>query len=95
MTDRHYVGNIGTEILVNCGSEITGATNLKLKVKKPDGTEVEWTAAIDGTDHLKYTTLAADFSVAGTYFLQASLTLGGWSGLGKTAQFEIHDPYTG
>ena len=95
MTSKYYVGDIGTEIMVDCGYTITEATNLKLKVKKPDGTEVEWTAAIDGTDHLKYTTIADDFSVAGTYFLQASLTLGGWSGLGETAQFEIHDPYTG
>lgn len=95
MTSKYYVGDTGTEILVDCGSTITGATNTKLKVKKPDGTTVEWTATIDGTDYLKYTTLSADFSVAGTYFLQASLTLGGWSGLGETAQFVIYDPYTG
>ena len=60
---------------------------------KSDGTEVEWTAVIDGTDHLKYTTLVDDFSVPGTYFLQASLTLGGWSGLGETAQYIVYDPY--
>lgn len=95
MAGKHYVEDIGTEILVDCGSTITGATNLKLKVKKPDGSTAEWTAAIDGTDHLKHTSEAGDFSVAGTYFLQAGLTIGGWTGLGETAQFEIYDPYTG
>ncbi len=93
MTDKYYVGDTGTDIIVDCGTAITGATNTKLKVKKSDGTEVEWTAVIDGTDHLKYTTLVDDFSVPGTYFLQASLTLGGWSGLGETAQYIVYDPY--
>jgi len=94
MTDKYYVGDIGTDIIVDCGSTITGATNTKLKVRKPDGTEVEWTATIDGTDNLKYATIADDFSVAGTYLLQASLTLSGWAGLGETAHFIIYDPYT-
>lgn len=93
MTDKYYVGDTGTDIIVDCGTAITGATATTLKIKKPDGTEVTWTAIIDGTDHLKYTTLIDDFSVPGTYFLQASITLGGWTGLGETAQFMIYDPY--
>jgi hypothetical protein len=91
---KYYVGDIGTEIIVDCGTAIGGATNLKLKVKKPDSTEVEWTATIDGTDNLKYTTVSGDFNLSGTYFLQAALTLSGWSGLGESAQFIVHDPYT-
>jgi len=93
MTDKYYVGDTGTDIIVDCGTAITGATNTKLKVKKPDGSEVEWAATIDGTDNLKYTTLISDFSVPGTYILQASLTLGGWTGLGESAQFMIYDSY--
>lgn len=94
MTNKYYVGDVGTDIIVDCGSTITGATDLKLKVKKPDGSTVEWTAAIDGTDNLKYTTIAGDFNLAGTYFLQSSLTLGGWSGLGEVAQFVVNAHYT-
>lgn len=93
MTNKYYVGDIGTDIIVDCGSTITGATATTLKVKKPDGAEVEWAASIDGTDHLKYTTLIDDFSVPGTYFLQASLTLGGWTGLGETARFIVYEHY--
>ena len=31
---RHYIGEIGTEIIVDIGVDITGATPTKLKVKK-------------------------------------------------------------
>lgn len=93
MTNKYYVGDVGTDIIVDCGSTIIGATDTTLKVKKPDGTEVEWIATIDGATNLKYTTIAGDFSVSGTYFLQASLALGGWTGLGETVQFVIYDPY--
>ena len=41
MTDKYYVGDTGTDIIVDCGTAITGATNTKLKVKKSDGTEPE------------------------------------------------------
>jgi len=95
MTNKYYVGDVGTEIFVDCCLNITGATNTKLMIKKPDDTQVEWTATIDGTNHLKYTVVAGDFNIAGTYLLQASLTIGGWSGLGETAQFTVYDPYKG
>lgn len=88
-----YVGDIGTVILVDCGTVITGATNTKLKIKKPDGSKVEWTATIDGTQKLKYTVISGDLNVAGAYYLNASLTLSGWSGLGETATFSVYDPY--
>lgn len=90
---RHYIGEIGTEIIVDIGVDITGATPTKLKVKKPDGTEVEWTATVYNSNYLKYTSLIGDFNISGTYSLQASLTLSGWTGLGDVATFEIYDPF--
>ena len=93
MANKHYVGEIGTDIIVDCGSVITGATNTKLKIKKPDGTLVDWAADIEGTNHLKYTTILNSFNQAGTYYLQASLTISGWTGLGETAIFEIYNPF--
>ena len=92
MTD-HYTDEIGTEIIVDCGVDISGATPTTLKVKKPDGTEVEWTATIYNSNYLKYTTILGDFNQSGTYVLQTSLTLTGWTGLGDVATFEIYAPY--
>lgn len=90
---KHYVGDIGTIVTVDCGTAISGATNTKLKVKKPDGTAEEWGATIDGTDNLEHTTIDTDFDQDGVYYLQASLTISGWTGLGETATFTIHSPY--
>lgn len=90
---KHYIGDIGTIITVDCGTTISGATNTKLKVKKPDGTAEEWATTIDGTDNLKHTTVSGDFDQAGVYYLQSSLTISGWTGLGETANFTIYDPY--
>ena len=90
---KHYIEDVGTIITVDCGTAISGATNAKLKVKKPDGTSAEWTATISGTDDLKYTTISGDFDQSGVYYLQASLTISGWTGLGETATFTIHSPY--
>ena len=90
---KHYVGEIGTVIIVDCGVDITGATPTTIKVKKPDGTEVEWTATIYDSNYLKYTTISGDFDQSGTYVLQASLTLTGWIGLGDVATFEVYSAF--
>ena len=92
-TGKHYVNEVGTPVVVDCGSAITGATSLALKVKKPDGTLVSWTPTIYETNYLKYIVQSGDFNLSGTYYLQASLTLGGWSGLGETASFQISAVY--
>jgi len=88
--EKYYVGDVGTEIRVNCGQIITGATALKLYVQKPDGTEVEWTPTIYGTDYLTYTIIADDFDQEGDYRLQSGLTLTGWTGRGEVAIFTVH-----
>jgi hypothetical protein len=86
-----YSGNIGVKIIVNCGETITGATGTLLKVRLPDKTEVEWTATIEGTDSLTYTTVSGDLLQHGEYYVQAFFTLGAWTGLGETDTFIVHD----
>lgn len=93
MADKHYKGEVGTEILVDCGCVITGASDITLKIKKPDGTKVDWDAIIDGTNFLKHTTIASDFSLPGKYYLQASLTISSWAGLGETTTFIIYSSF--
>jgi len=90
---RSYVGDVGTIVVVNCGCSIVGASNCKLKVRKPGGTLVIWTAVIYQQNYLKYVVQAGDLAQNGTYKLQASLTLGDWAGLGETAAFIIYRAY--
>ena len=99
---KHYIGEVGTEILVNCGRDITAATVTKLRMSKPDGTVVELDASKHrkGTEpagetwYLQYITLAATFSVSGEYEVQSKVTMGTWSGLGETAKFIVYEQFS-
>lgn len=90
MPDKHYVGEVGAEITVDCKSNIAGATVKQLKVKKPDNTLAIWNAEIEGTNFLKYISLAEDFSVAGVYRVQAFVDTPDWKGRGETDTFTIY-----
>jgi len=39
--DKHYKGEIGTEIIINCGSDVSTASIVEIRVKKPNS-EVVW-----------------------------------------------------
>ena len=94
MADKYFVGDVGTDVIVNCGVDISGSSNRKLLVKKPSGTEVEWTPAnVYQSNYLRYTIGSADFNEAGTYQLQSFLTLSSWTGRGELAEFRIYDHY--
>jgi hypothetical protein len=92
--DKFYIDVVGLKLRVDCGRDITGATNTKLLVKKPDGTHIEFTpASIVDTDYLEYVTVTGDLDQAGIYRLQSSLTLAGLTGLGETCEFMVFNAY--
>lgn len=85
-----YVNDIGTEITVDCGSDISSATTLELYVHKPNGKNVTWTCILSGTNYIKYTTVSGDLDQAGEYSIQSHLVLPTWSGSGETATFNVY-----
>lgn len=89
MFDKHYIGEIGTVVEVDCGVDIRGATVTNLLVTKPGGTIVTWTASIYGTNKLRYTIQEGDLDEDGTYALQSYIEISGWKGRGVTASFTI------
>jgi len=91
-----YVNDIGVVIEIDMGESLSTATNLKLKVRKPDNTKVEWTPTVygEGFNYLRYITVANDLNLAGVWKIQPSLTLGSWSGLADTVSFEIFAKYS-
>ena len=93
MADKHYEATIGSDIIVNVGENITGATNLKLKVRKPDNTLVEWIPTIYNSNYLKYTVQESDWSMPGVYKLHAYLTIDGWTGHGDMVEFTVDKLY--
>ena len=90
---KHYVGEYGTQITVNCVATITTATPVSLLVRKPDNSRTIWTPTISGASALLYTTVVGDFNLEGRYSLQASITVGGWVGLGETAEFIVYEKH--
>jgi hypothetical protein len=94
---RPFVGDIGTVIELRIGTNITGATNLKMFCRKPkvDGSGYEiktWTTGvyIYGSANLCYVTIQNDFDVPGVYRVQGYLELSdGWKGRTEVAEFEV------
>ncbi|RKZ04351.1 hypothetical protein DRQ25_17145 [Candidatus Fermentibacteria bacterium] len=86
---KTYVGDIGTEIILECGMDISDGTGYDIAYKKPDGAEGVWNGALEGTTQVKYTTVEGDLDQAGDYRLQPLLTLTGWVGRGETAIFPV------
>jgi hypothetical protein len=88
-----YVGNVGGVILLDTKTDISAATGILIKVKKPDNTEVDWSATAYNTTFVKYTTIADDLNMPGDYKVQAYFTLSGWTGRGETSKFEVHSHF--
>lgn len=97
MADKIYVGDIGVTVNVATGLDLTTAETTTLLVRQPDGTEVEWAAAVDGdaTDgNLTYTTVDGDLPRRGAYKLQAYVVLSsGEIFYGETANFHVYNEY--
>ncbi|EFL52811.1 conserved hypothetical protein [Solidesulfovibrio fructosivorans JJ]] len=97
MADAIYQGDAGLRIVLDCGRDITAATAPAIMVRKPDGSTARWQAAItteDGeTRFLTYVVRDGDLAQSGAYRLQASLSLGDWSGRGKTALLAVLPPF--
>lgn len=86
---KYYVGDIGTEIIVDTCSDISAATEMKLSVEKPDGEVVEWSGTLYDTTNIKYVVQDGDFDQSGEYTLQSYVEISGWSGRGNSVTFRV------
>lgn len=89
-TEKSYVGDTGTVITIDCGTDISAATARSIAVKKPDGTTTSWAASASGTDSIQFTTLADSLDQNGTWLLQAVVTLGGGTWRGETVLLPVY-----
>lgn len=93
MSDKSYVGDIGTILEVDCGVDISASTTHNLMVQKPDLTTVELVGVIHNVNFIRYTTIDGDLDQAGVYRIQSKIVISAWEGLGETAKLRIYDPY--
>lgn len=90
-----YVGDVGTILdIVLTGETITGATSYTTFLRKPVSKEVATlTAAVEGSDTIRYTTVADDINEPGTWKIQGYIDdLNGWSGHTTIGEFEVEPP---
>lgn len=86
MANRCYVGDVGTVITLETGSNLTtlGATAVTIKVQKPSTATQDWVASIVSAtpSQITYTTVSGDLDEAGMYSLQAYIVspTGTWRG---------------
>lgn len=87
---KYYVGDVGTEIIVDTLSDLSTAAVHDLAILKPGATsEVIWTGVVVDTTKIKYIIGAGDWDVAGIYKLQSVVDLPSWQGRGNTVTFVV------
>lgn len=92
-TNKYYVGDVGTLVIVDTLVDITAATVLRLIVQKPDGAVVVWDGVLRGTTSIAYTIGAGDFNAKGMYQLQAYVETAEGHRRGDVARFDVSAPF--
>lgn len=91
---KHYVGEEGTQIILETSIDVTAASVKAIKVLKPGATEeVSWEADDLETTKLAHTLEAGDFNVAGMYRFQTYVELGGQKVRGETFEKYIFEKF--
>ena len=89
-----YKGDVGVEIRLDTGQNLTGATAMKIKVQKPDGTETEWAAQQYNSTTIYYVTASGDLAANGDYVLQSYVEWGEDSKhTGESVILKIYEPF--
>lgn len=91
---KFYVGDVGTELLVDVCVDVTDATAVRIYVMKPGATtEVQWTAVVYEQHYLRHVCAAGDLSVAGTFKVQAWVQTPSGSWRGDVGTFRVYGPF--
>lgn len=80
------VGDLHTTIVVDLGTDVSGAVEAIIYAKKPNGELVSWNAT-PGSTSITYITQQGDFDIPGKWIIQPYVDLSTWRGRG--AQVEM------
>lgn len=96
MAGKIFKNDVYTMFRINGGKDLTLASSLTVKVKKPDGSEVEWTGELYSLDNnkIKYIIQPGDLDQSGQYKANAYYIFPDWEGRGNTFKFTVYEPYT-
>lgn len=92
-----FVDDFGTVLQATLGADITGQTEIRIDITKPDESTNERVATVVDllTGVIKYTTIAEDFDTVGNYCLVPFVKFGANAEFrGKATKFTVKDPCT-
>ena len=91
---KTYVGDVKTQIEVDCHDDISTATVTEIVARKPDGSVVTLAASLLGSTHLKYQTDSTTLDQAGVWKFQPHITMPTWGpGLGETDELLVYERF--
>lgn len=90
MSTKAYLNDEGTALILDVGTDITGATDVSIAVKKQSGAEESWGGEIYQNTKIKYVVEFGDFSEAGKYLLNAKVTTASGTWTGETTSFIVY-----
>ena len=83
--------DVGTKIILDVGTDVSTATDLRIVYKKPNGVSGYWPAQLDPEDPTKiyYIVQEGDLDVVGVWIVQAYVEMPSWKGHGTEAKFNV------
>jgi hypothetical protein len=95
--EKVYKGDVGTAIVLDTKSDLTGVVSKSISVRKPDGSTVSWEASVvelNGVlSGLRHVTVSGDLDQDGVYKLQAVVELSYWQGRGETTELKVWEVF--
>lgn len=95
-TEPHYVGEENTLFYVDCGIDVSSATDVIIYLQRPDGTKIKRYGSVStyngSPDYVKFRVEKTDFNQAGDYSGQVYLEIGAWSGWGNPFEVRVVAP---
>jgi len=98
---KHYVGETGTQLILDTGILVATAAFSYIKYNTPDGVQGTWSASAyssysslasaTGTYFLSHTLAQSDFRVPGVWEFQAFIGAVDGTWFGETVKYEIFD----
>lgn len=86
-----FEGDQGTELVLDCGTDISTASGLKIIARRPDGLRVEWLAVLDGTNSVMYVIQPGELKV-GCWQFQSYVEMGGGKWYGEVVKHTVARP---
>ena len=90
MAKIQYDGK-GLKIIVNVTTDISSSTARKIYYKKPSGTTGSWTAALESSTSISYTTTTDDIDEYGVWQLQSYAATPSWTQYGEKTNLTVEE----